>query len=94
MPEPKHISVEEAQDEGVYGTLHDTIDNEAYTVSGQGPETAKREREQLHELRHGQRLASQHEDDASSTQETPSSAPAPKTSKTSSSSSGSGGSAS
>jgi hypothetical protein len=55
MPEPKHISVEDAQDEGVYGTLHDTIDNEAYTVSGQGPETAKREREQLHELRHGRR---------------------------------------
>jgi hypothetical protein len=92
MPEPKHISVEEAQDEGVYGTLHDTIDNEAYTVSGQGPETAKREREQLHELRHGQRLASQHEDDASSTQGRSSRSSASKSSSKTSSSSEQGGS--
>jgi hypothetical protein len=94
MPEPKHISVEEAQDEGVYGTLHDTIDNEAYTVSGQGPETAKREREQLHELRHGQRLASRHEDDASSTQGRSSRSKSPSSSSKSSESSSSGGSAS
>jgi hypothetical protein len=92
MPEPKHISVEEAQDEGVYGTLHDTIDNEAYTVSGQGPETAKREREQLHELRHGQRLASQHEDDASSTQGRSSRSSASKSSSKTSSSPEQGGS--
>jgi hypothetical protein len=92
MPEPKHISVEEAQDEGVYGTLHDTIDNEAYTVSGQGPETAKREREQLHELRHGQRLASQHEDDASSSSRWSSRSSASKSSSKTSSSSEQGGS--
>lgn len=55
MTDPRVISAEDALDEGVYGTVHDTIENDAYTVQGQGPETAKREREQIAELRQGAR---------------------------------------
>ena len=95
MPDPKQVSVDDAQDEGVYGTLHDTIENDAYTVQGQGKETAKREREQLHELKHSQRVGSGDEgdegDDASSTADTSSSAEPPKTSRTSKTSSSAGG---
>jgi hypothetical protein len=92
---PRNISVDDALDEGVYGTLHDTIENDAYTVSGQGPETAKREREQLHELRHGQRVSSGSGDDEQSAgraQSAPSSSSSSKSSSKTSSSSEQGGS--
>jgi hypothetical protein len=38
-------------DAGVIGTLYDPIPNEAYTVAGQGEETAQAEREATRELR-------------------------------------------
>jgi hypothetical protein len=80
MTDPKQISAEDAITEGVYGTLHDTIENDAYTVQGQGPETAKREREQIAELRQGAR-------ERSSEGDTP--AKSSKTSKSSSATSSS-----
>lgn len=52
----------QALEQGYLGEVPDQIENEAYTVTGQGPETAKREREQLHELRAAQVDASQHEE--------------------------------
>jgi hypothetical protein len=36
---------------GYAGVVFDEIENEAYTVQGQGKETARREREQTHRLR-------------------------------------------
>jgi hypothetical protein len=67
--EPKQISPEDAQDEGVYGTLHDPIENEAYTLQGQGPETAKREREAHETLRERFLNAGKGDDDESSSSE-------------------------
>ena len=52
----------QALEQGYFGEGPDQIENEAYTVSGQGPKTAKREREQLHELRAAAVEASQFEE--------------------------------
>lgn len=41
----------QALEQGYLGTVPDAIENEAYTVEGQGPETAQREREQITQLR-------------------------------------------
>lgn len=64
-------------EQGYLGAVPDTIENDAYTLKGQGADTAKREREQREALRAEQIAASQHEEAA---------APAPKTTKSSSSS--------
>jgi hypothetical protein len=44
-------AAEQAHAQGYLGETHDEIENEAYTVTGQGPETAQREREQRDKLR-------------------------------------------
>jgi hypothetical protein len=86
----------EALEAGYFGTTHDPIPNDAYTVSGQGPETAAREREVVEQLRSERRAASRDEGESSTSssssssetsQETPT--PTKTTSKTSSSSSSS-----
>lgn len=41
----------EALEQGYMGAVPDEIENEAYTVEGQGAETARREREQIGALR-------------------------------------------
>lgn len=64
---------EQAAETGVLGTPPDTIENEAYTLQGQGPETAKREREQREQLRSEQKAASMHEDDDKSSSKSKSS---------------------
>jgi hypothetical protein len=48
---PQVSTAEDAADTGVIGTTYDPIENEAYTLQGQGEETAKREREATRELR-------------------------------------------
>jgi hypothetical protein len=40
-----------ALEQGYVGAVPDEIENDAYTVSGQGADTAKREREQLTDLK-------------------------------------------
>jgi hypothetical protein len=44
-------AAEQAHARGYLGETYDEIENEAYTVTGQGPETAQREREQRDKLR-------------------------------------------
>lgn len=80
--EPKQIPVEDAHKEGVYGTIHDPIENDAYTVQGQGEETAQREREAGDTLRARFKQGSQEQ------------APAKKSSSSKSSPSSSSGSSS
>jgi hypothetical protein len=48
---PQVYTVEDAEDSGVIGTILDPIENEAYTVQGQGAETAARERQAKRDLR-------------------------------------------
>lgn len=50
--------MEEALEKGVLGDSHDDLPNEAYTVSGQGADTAKAEREAHERIRAEQRAAS------------------------------------
>ena len=49
---------EQALETGVLGTTHDELDNDAYTVGGQGEETAAAEREAHERIRSEQRAAS------------------------------------
>jgi hypothetical protein len=48
MPEQ---TAEQALEQGYVGTVYDPIENDAYTLQGQGPETAQREREARDTLR-------------------------------------------
>jgi hypothetical protein len=59
-------AAQQAHEQGYIGDVHDEIENDAYTVQGQGPETAKREREQRRSLRTKFEDASVEGDDASS----------------------------
>jgi hypothetical protein len=54
--------LEEAQEHGVLGETRDELPNDAYTVTGQGPETAKAEREARDKLRAQERADSQEGD--------------------------------
>jgi hypothetical protein len=42
---PQTFTADDALESGVIGTVYDPIENDAYTVSGQGEDTAARERE-------------------------------------------------
>jgi hypothetical protein len=42
---PQTFTADEALESGVFGTVFDPIPNDAYTVTGQGEDTAARERE-------------------------------------------------
>jgi fructose-1,6-bisphosphatase/inositol monophosphatase family enzyme len=48
---PQTFTADDALESGVIGTVYDPIENDAYTVSGQGEDTAAREREARRELR-------------------------------------------
>jgi fructose-1,6-bisphosphatase/inositol monophosphatase family enzyme len=48
---PQTFTADDALESGVIGTVYDPIENDAYTVSGQGEDTATREREARRELR-------------------------------------------
>jgi fructose-1,6-bisphosphatase/inositol monophosphatase family enzyme len=60
---PQTFTADDALESGVIGTVYDPIENDAYTVSGQGEDTAAREREARRELR-------SHFEDASVTSKT------------------------
>lgn len=51
--------LEQAQEQGYIGETPDDLPDEAYTVTGQGPETAEHERTAGLKLRDQQRQASQ-----------------------------------
>jgi hypothetical protein len=49
---PRNVAADEdVLEQGYVGTTFDPIENEAYTLKGQGPETAQREREARSHLR-------------------------------------------
>lgn len=70
----------DALEQGYMGEVPDEIENEAYTVQGQGPETAKREREQVRKLRNSAYDRSG-ESESESEGESESSSPPPTSSK-------------
>jgi hypothetical protein len=47
----KNDAWDEAHEQGFFGGTPDEIDNDEYTVAGQGEDTAAREREQIGRLR-------------------------------------------
>jgi hypothetical protein len=86
---PQVSEAEDAHEQGYIGTTYDPIENEAYTLEGQGEETAKREREATRELRaHWQDASVEGEGEAEPAK------PAKSASKSSASSSSSGSSSS
>lgn len=74
-------NAEAAFEQGYMGTIHDPIENDAYTLQGQGPETARREREAREQLRGDRIKASRDEGDGETASEAPAQAQATTTSR-------------
>jgi hypothetical protein len=58
----EHMTGDEALEQGAFGALLDPIPNDAYTVTGQGEDTAQRERDVREQLR-ADRLAASRDPD-------------------------------